>query len=494
MGFEGAEFFLIITFKKPDFICVAGYRDRDLPRKAGFKWNEIEKRWVTQSPSVAARLRQYADENAKTEINRILLVCEPWAGGISIPKGLSLMRFQTEGVRFALSRNRSYLAYDPGLGKTIIVATVARNLKPLHVVYICPPFLKSTVEYEFEKWGAPETLVVPDTIIHRIDVQHKMIREYTPGTLLIVDEAHRFKNETTRRSKALFNLTPYFERIIFLSGTPMPNRPIELYPVLKHCAPETIDFKNKFEFGVKYCAGYKNNFGWDFTGASNMKDLGARVKDKFMLRKKKSEVLTELPPKTESLILIGDKMPNTLASLDRSILKSFSPEDLMSHLAPNSHVATYRKELGKLKAPKAVEVVSSVLDETEESVLLFAIHKDVVAKLKSGLSKFNPLVITGDVPTQKRNEIVTTFQNSSTHRILIGNIDACGLGFTLTKATRVVFCEFAWVPGVNDQASDRAHRIGQKDNVLVQYLVFKNSIDRQILETVIRKRNAISHV
>jgi SWI/SNF-related matrix-associated actin-dependent regulator 1 of chromatin subfamily A len=487
---------VIITFKKPDFICKVGYANRDVPRKAGFRWMNERKHWCTQSPVVAARLREYADESAKVQINRILLLHEPWAGRISYPKNFKPMPFQLDGVVFAMSRNRSYLAFDPGLGKTATAAMIARTLKPLHVVYICPPFLKQTVQYEFEKLDAPLTLVVGDSMIHRDAVQKEIGQLTQKGnSLLFVDEAHRFKTENSRRTKTLFKtITPLFSKVVFLSGTPMPNRPIELFPLLSSAAPETIDFKNKFEFGRKYCAAHRNGFGWDFNGASNMKELAEKVKGAFMMRRRKSEVLKDLPPKTEELVLIGDNLSPTLSAVDRGILKSFSPEDLMGHLAPNDHVSTYRKELGKLKSPKAAAFIKEILDDTTESILVFAIHKDVVARLAKDLSDYNPLIITGDVPTQKRNQIVTLFQNDNTQRVIIGNVDACGLGFTLTKATRVVFAEFSWVPAINDQASDRAHRIGQKDNVLVQYLVFKNSIDRTVIETILRKRNVIKHM
>ncbi len=97
-------------------------------------------------------------------------------------------------------------------------------------------------------------------------------------------------------------------------------------------------------------------------------------------------------------------------------------------------------------------------------------------------------MITGDVLKAKRQPLVDEFQKNPKRRLLIGNIEACGLGFTLTKATRVLFVEFSWVDGQNGQASDRAHRIGQNQSVLVQYVVLKDSFDRQRMETLLRKR------
>src|SRR5690606_36049177 len=131
-------------------------------------------------------------------------------------------------------------------------------------------------------------------------------------------------------------------------------------------------------------------------------------------------------------------------------------------------------------------------EETHENILLFAIHKATVAGLAEKLKEYKPLVITGDVHEDKRQDLVNTFQASKAHRVFNGNIQACGVGFTLTKATRVLFVEFSWVDGDNQQASDRAHRIGQNQSVLVQYVVLKDSFDRTHMEVLLKKRgNAI---
>jgi SWI/SNF-related matrix-associated actin-dependent regulator 1 of chromatin subfamily A len=315
---------------------------------------------------------------------------------------------------------------------------------------------------------------------------------------LFIDEAHRFKNDTAGRTKVIFGdkkkegIAKWFDRVYYLSGTPMPNRPMELYPVLSNSAPETIDFMDRFKYGIKYCAGHKNEFGWDFSGASDVTELASKVIGKFMIRMRKDEVLKELPPKTEELVLIGDNLTPKLAEIDSKILKTFSPQDLMNGRLGDGeelHLMTYRKELGIHKAPLAGKYIESLLEDTDENILVFAIHKDVIYHLQTCLEKYNPLVITGDTAMKVRHDVVQRFQDASGgHRLFIGNIQAAGTGLTLTKASRVVFAEFSWVPADNDQASDRAHRIGQRDNVFVQYLVFQNSIDRTVIETILRKK------
>lgn len=500
------------------YACRCEYIEREIPRKAGFRWDAARKIWSTPSAAAAARLREYADELAKKQIDRSALVVSPWRGPLpTAPEGRELKPFQVEALLFALGRNRAYLGLDPGLGKTIVAAMLAQAIGG-PVVYICPPFLARNVEEEFATWapslrvaryGAEhdpadpcDVLIVPDSVIARENVAHAAIDFGADGTL-IVDEAHRFKNSDAKRSNVLYLLLiDKFTRVYFMSGTPMPNRPMELYPVLKWLAPGTIDDMTQFDFGRRYCAGHHNGFGWDFSGFSNMKELAARViapSGPFMLRMKKK--LLDLPPKLEELVVLGAGMSATLVKMNSGLLEKFSPEDLMARALATAkndgeelHLATYRRLLGVEKVAASVEYLKSILEETSESVLIFAVHKDVIRALEQAFSDYRPFVITGETPMAKRHEQVKEFQLDPRRRVFIGNIQAMGVGFTLTKATRVVFVEFSWVPGENDQASDRAHRIGQREPVLVQYLVFKNSIDKAVVETLLGKRKSMAHI
>lgn len=489
-----------MNFDGRAFIVDCLYSERAKPQTAGFIWSPTLKHWYTTETRIAARLREYADKTAEKEIDRVLIKVTPWAGRIPFPKGLKPKPFQLDAVKFCLERNRSYAALDPGLGKTI-VARLITNALDCAAVVVCPPHLVLNTKFEFDKWGTTKKpyLVVPDTMLakEKTEIEVSTFLHNNPDAVLLTDEAHRFKNPTAQRSQGLFRFfVPRFERVIFFSGTPLPNRPIELFPVLSNCAPETIGFRTWFEYGMRYCAGHKGPWGYDFKGASKsgMKELAANVLGKFMLRIKKADALPDLPPKTEELVFIGEDVPAEIAALEKEVLKEFSPDDLMGDIAPNGHIATYRKELGLLKVEESVKFLKTLLSETEESILVFAHHKDVIANLTKSLTEFNPLVIVGATPMDTRHERVKLFQESEEHRLFIGNIEAAGTGITLTKASRVVFVEPSWVPAANDQASDRAHRIGQKDHVFVQYLCFKNSLDATVLGTVLRKREVINQI
>jgi SWI/SNF-related matrix-associated actin-dependent regulator of chromatin subfamily A-like protein 1 len=511
---------LILGFKNDEFIAKCTYEEREILRDYGFQWDSEQKFWCTQNPAVAAKLGAYATDKAKFKIAKSLIEVTPWLEPLP-PSPLKLKPYQIEAIHFALERNRSYLALDPGLGKTAVAAVVSKAL-PHKVLYITPPFLIGNVKAEFAKWAPDmrvatlrddemaiihaEVLVVPDSIILNKDILNYFLHlSIFKKFAVIIDEAHRFKTPEAKRTKALNTFLDWFDKIVFMSGTPMPNRPMELFPILSNYAPEVIDFKNWFQFGQRYCNGKKTEYGWDFTGASNVAELSQKMvfpSGPFMLRMRKD--LLNLPPKIEEVFVLADDETPRLAKMGASIGNAYATIDdlIKKRLAAqvntpdgeDLHTSKYRHLLGLEKATAALDYLKSILNETEENILLFAFHKDVIKFVADKLEHFQPLVVTGDTPSEKRLEAVNLFQNENSRRIIIGNYFALGIGFTITKADRVIFLEYDWCPGTNDQASDRAHRMGRKETVLVQYITYKNSLDKAVIETLLRKRSALKHV
>ncbi len=424
------------------------------------------------------------------------------------PKGVTPYPHQMEAVEFALARlakhTASYLALEAGLGKTICAALILNRLQettPTKAFYVCPPFLTSNTRNEFEKWCFnPDLYLIPDSMLARkasagktVEALKEELENWDGDSVLYIDEGHRFKNETSGRSKILYTkIIPLFKKIVWLSGTPLPNsRGKEFWPVAKNTAPEIFG-NNFFKYALKYCGAFKGPFGWDFDGFTNRKEWRARVTKSFLLRMKKDVI--ELPPKREGLLTVGDGMPPVVSKVEREILKHYTPEDLVqgkiaaANKATSLHLATYLRLLGEYKLKYALPYIENLLEDTKENILIFAVHKETIAKLQYALADYKPLVITGDVPKDKRQGLVKLFQESKEHRVFILNIVAGGVGFTLTKASRVLFVEYSWVDGDNSQASDRAHRIGQTSSVLVQYVVLKDSIDARRMEVLLNKR------
>ncbi len=497
-----------LTYTPPRFVYRCSFDERIEAKVAGFTWCSIEKAWVTKNPVVAARLRRYADRETREAIERLVITIAPWTRPLPPPPtGLVPMPHQDEATLFGLGRSRSYLRLAPGLGKTIVAARIAAALKQ-PVVYVCPAFLRANVEEEFAKWAPGVKLIlVSDSSLSRADYPWEDI--FPTNAILVVDEAHRFVNLDSRRTAVLFGhkkeqgIIRQFKRQIYLSGTPMPNRPMELYPILSKVAPETIDYINQYQFGGKFCAGRRTRFGWDYTGQSNMAELARRVRHPtgpFMLRMDKR--ILDLPPKIEKAFIVSGSMSPKLKALDHQLEVSYrSIEDLIKKRIAaydgrdpeDMAVASYRRLLGMEKVPLITPYIESII-EGGESLIVFAYHKTVVADLTEKLLHLKPLVISGSTPTKDRQRIAKMFQQSEKHPLLLGNYQAMGVGFNFTKATRVFFAEYDWTPAVNDQASDRPHRIGQTNTVYVQYAVYQNSLDKRILEKLFTKRHSTNYI
>lgn len=514
-----------LSFERDYFIFRGTFKESYLPKEARFFFDGTV--WKTTSVEKALKLKPFADPVALKVINTLCIKTREWSGEVKVPKGLKPYPFQFDGVRHLLTRNRSYLASDAGLGKTIM-AILAMNSDPGPALIVCPPFLKINWVREIKKWGLSlpepfvmnslkdlteetalsEIIVVPDSLIHRPNVQALLAKK--PRKWLFIDEAHRFKTGTAKRTAALFGgifdtvnrpkktkpLFKYAENVVAMSGTPMPNRPMEMYPLLNALAPETIDFMEYHNYGVKFCAAYQGYHGWDYRGASNLFELRERLRSVFLIRHKKENVLKDLPPKTRQLIRLDES--RTAQGYDQGLLKQYSMNEILGAVSENTHqdnkmlgeLAKYRNEMAMLKTEAAISYLTDLLEETDKKIIVFAHHISVVEEIATALKKYGALKVRGGISNETRDAYVQEFQNNSQVRIIVGNIQAMGVGFTLTAASRVVFAEYSWVPGENSQAEDRANRIGQTKNILCQYLI-ASDLDEYILNAVMEKEKNI---
>jgi SWI/SNF-related matrix-associated actin-dependent regulator of chromatin subfamily A-like protein 1 len=464
--------------------------------------------WRTENLKSAALLREYADGRAKNEIDRRAIQKTPWQGSVRspndvcvwFPDGLMPEPDQIKAVRWAATRRNSYIAADPGKGKSVIAACLINTVQPDVAVILTPPHARLNITLELKKWARLSPLtkiyVLPDSIVAREEarqyLKEKMVGKW--HRLLIVDEAHRFKlsgGATSARTRALLgrgNFVGEFNQVVYMSGSPMPNRPMELFPILKRSAPEVIRGMTRFEYGMRYCAGFQDSDGyWNFKGASNTDELFSRMKEKFMLRIRKTD--GEYGDRKEQIVYLGGETSREFSKLDKSLLAGFSPD---KPELGGEEMSRYRHLLGIEKVIPSLKFLRDELHaRPSESFLVFAHHKEVVTRLLAGLKGFHPLSITGDDTAKRKEFVVRLFQHHPKHRVLIGNIAAAGTAFTLTKANRVVMVEYSWSPEENRQCGDRVHRRGQKKDVLIQYLCFKNSLDRVVLETNLNKRRVI---
>ena len=429
---------------------------------------------------------------------------------------LQLFPFQKEGVAFVEKRNgRALIADEMGLGKTIqAIAWLNKHSECLPAVIVCPASLKLNWEKELQTWSAYNTQVLSGTkptklstrniYIINYDVLHSWVTMLQTKSIkaLIFDECHLFKNSSAKRTKAVKRISNKVSNIICLSGTPIVNRPIEILNAIKILDP--ITFRDQWRFMHRYCGAKHNGFGWDFNGASNIPELHKILCETVMIRRLKKDVLTELPDKTHSFIPIELTNRKEYQTAEKDII-SFIRQNKGSaaaQRASNAEVLTRIETLKQVavngKLDGVIDWIEMMLSSTQKLVV-FATHKFVIDAL---MSEFNfidnkrksitqAVKIDGSCSIEDRQKAVNSFQNDPSIRLFIGNIKAAGVGITLTAASNVVFVEFPWTPGDLSQASDRCHRIGQKNNVNVYYLFAHNTIETKIIDLLRSKQKVL---
>lgn len=437
-----------------------------------------------------------------------------------VPDGLSYLGYQKAGIAYALAHVGTIIADEMGLGKTVQAIGVI-NASPdiKRVLIACPASLKLNWRNECTKWLTRPTLVnvwpkqhaVASAGELQIDVINYDILKKLPKDaawdLLILDEAHYVKNPKAARSKLVKELRKRCTRVLSLTGTPILNRPIELWPLLQLTDPETWDpagfVKGRdvaagegagfFRFAKRYCNAHTVYHGrtshWDFTGSSNLPELQERLRSSCMVRRLKADVLKELPPKRRQTIEleIEGYEDEDLDLGDMSDSWDEIPLRELNRRVQFTDISRVRRENAVRKVPAVVEHVTDAF-ESSGKIILFAHHREVIEALRDGLAQFNPVVIDGSTPIETRQANVTRFQTDDSCRLIIGSIGAMGVGLTLTASSHVIFAELDWTPANVTQAEDRAHRIGQLESVLVQHLVAKGSLDARMVELLIQKQ------
>ncbi len=427
--------------------------------------------------------------------------------------------YQVKGVERMIQALNTYSgvlnADEMGLGKTV-QALLALNRTPVtRVLIVCPASLKLNWLREHQVWNTTDrqpaiaygnrlpldvgTIIINYDILGR---HFKPLLEWEPQ-IIVFDEAHYLKNPKTQRTQAALAL-PAIRRL-FLTGTPIVNRPMELWPILN--AIDEGRFKSQHHFGMRHCGAFqmsvKTKRGvrkvWNYSGASRLSELHQLIKP-WVVRRLKKDVLKDLPPKTRQIIELSGsaELVSAEAKAWEKVCDEHGYEAAVHQIEAGAgpaftDMSRVRKLLAMAKVKPAVEHIKNVL-ESADKIVVFAHHIDVVDELEDKLSDFKPVVITGATPSKARQAEVDAFQTDPDCRVFIGNIKAAGVGLTLTAASTVVFVELDWTPGNMTQAEDRCHRIGQTDNVLVQHLVLSGSLDANMAQKLIVKQKTADAV
>ncbi|XP_053765279.1 DNA annealing helicase and endonuclease ZRANB3 isoform X1 [Panthera pardus] len=416
-----------------------------------------------------------------------------------------LLPFQKDGIAFALRRDgRCMVADEMGLGKTIQAIAIAYFYKeewPLLIVV--PSSLRYPWTEEMEKWIpelSPEDISVIQnkTDIGRISTSKVTILGYGLLTtdaetlicalnnqnfkVVIVDESHYMKSRNATRSKILLPIVQTAKRAILLTGTPALGRPEELFMQIEALFPQK--FGTWTEYAKRYCNAHVRFFGkrpqWDYRGASNLNELHHLLSD-IMIRRLKTDVLTQLPPK------VRQRIPFDLPSAAAKELNTSFEEWEKLMRAPNSGatetvmglITRMFKQTAIAKAGAVKDYIKMMLQNDSLKFLVFAHHLSMLQACTEAVieNKTRYIRIDGSVPSSERIHLVNQFQKDPDTRVAILSIQAAGQGLTFTAATHVVFAELYWDPGHIKQAEDRAHRIGQCSSVNIHYLVANGTLD-----------------
>jgi len=404
---------------------------------------------------------------------------------------MNLYPHQETAKQFLLTQKRAILADQPRVGKTL--PTAAAALENLPCLIVCPAIAKTVWEAAFCKLSNASIRVVNGkndamkTTNHQVVIINYDLLQYFNNAgfqTLVLDECHRIKNPLAKRTASASLLMKQIDRVYALSGTPIPNRPVELWPILHGLG---IYRGGWYDFAARYAKMWKSPWGLDVSGSSNIPELKALMKP-HVLRRKKEDVFKDYRDPQVSLITFDLPNDKREQQFDADALAA-NPNALLAF----EGLAEIMKEAGMRKVNLAAEFIDDLL-QSGEPVVVFAHHKDVVAELVKELKAHKPVTVVGDTPRAQRDKAIEAFQAGKT-KCIIGNIAAMSEGVDLSAADTIVFVECTWSTSALEQASSRVENITKNGIQPVIYiLTIRASLDHTVLAKILKKQNIINQI
>jgi SWI/SNF-related matrix-associated actin-dependent regulator 1 of chromatin subfamily A len=413
------------------------------------------------------------------------------------------LNHQKEAIEKLVNNDKFILADDMGLGKTTstVIATLESGIKK--VLIVCPASLKINWKREIENYTDRSVSIVEgkiwesaDYVILNYDILKNFhdIQDKSNSTILkegfdlvVVDEAHYIQNTQAARTKIANDIINKVGKVWLLTGTPMTSRPMNYYNLLN--LVDSPVAANWMGYVRRYCNGYQFSVGkkkiWNVQGASNLEELRDRSKPQ-VLRRLKEDIL-DLPDKIITPIYLK--------------LKSRDYEELMgeyyrwydqgaesgSLTVQFSKLMKVRQVIAEEKIKNTCEIAENIIEQGKK-VIIFTNFTDSLNQITEHFGK-SAVKLDGSMSKQERQRSVDRFQEDDKIQVFVGNIKAAGVGITLTSAEAVIMNDLSFVPSDHSQAEDRAYRYGQKNNVLVYYPIFENTIESIIYDILQNKKN-----
>lgn len=411
-------------------------------------------------------------------------------------------------------KGRALLADEMGLGKTVqALYYIFKKVKARPAIVVCPAGLKYNWQDEAERFFGMTTAILSgrkpkkgqgSLMMRDVDViiiNYEILKGWIPFLLklhpkiLVIEESHYIQNPKSQRAKATKELSKYCPRIIGISGTPLTNRPAELWSVLSIIRPDLFD--SFFKFAFKFCQPKKTPWGWQYTGAKNLDKLHALLTRHLMIRRRKVDVLKDLPDKTRSMVVVD--LPNHKEyDMAEKNFKAWYQQS--SKMKKHKLKAEALVKLGALlrlacdlKLEQGFEWIDNFLINSDEKLVIFSGRTKIIRALTERYKDIC-VFIDGSVPMKKRKALVAQFQNDSKTRIIIGQHRAMGVGLTMTAASSLLMFDTPWSPGELNQCEDRIHRIGQLKKAFIYYLVARNTVEEKKCKVLRQKQEILGAV
>ena len=443
-----------------------------------------------------------------------------------------LYAYQKEGVAWLHNKKgRALLADEMGLGKTIqTLAWLAERPDLRPAIVVCPHSVKLNWARESYKWlpndrvsmcdgRSPNGRIIENAGVYVINydilvqvyketmangdvIKHIMSDSWIHAlgklkpSVVVLDESHKIKDASTNQARGVMNFVRTYEipHVVLLSGTPVINSPMDLWTSLQLLIPDQLP--SKVEYQRRFCPKKNERYGESF-GVSNMSELHERLRRSVMLRRMKEEVLSQLPPKRENHVLVEmnnrEEYVRVLTEFLEWVEENYGTDAQRraKHAEALVRMNHLRQVCAKGKLPYAIEWVRDFL-LSGRKLVLFGIHKVIMHALADAFP--GCAVITGETPLPARQYAIDRFQKDADTNLFVGNIKAAGVGITLTASSDVAFVELPWTLADLTQASDRVHRIGQEQSVMIHYLLTHNTVETDLLSIIQRKAAIVNAV
>ncbi len=421
-----------------------------------------------------------------------------------------LLSHQIEAVQKLVENKKYILADDMGLGKTTSTIVAALESGAKKILIICPASLKINWQREIENYTTRSIYISEgknfsqehDFVIINYDIIKNFhnVKKKSDSQILganfdlvVVDEAHYIKNGQAQRTKLINDLVKNVDRLWLLTGTPMTSRPMDYFNLLSLIDSPVA--KNWMAYAIRYCSGYQFNAGgrkiWNVTGASNLEELRDRTSG-LTLRRLKQDVL-DLPDKiiTPVYLRLKSKQYEEVMG-DYYNWYEKNPDESKSLTVQFTKLTQVRQVIAEEKVIQTIELAENIIEQGKK-VIIFCNFTNSLDRIIQHFGK-TAVRLDGSMSKPERQNSVDKFQEDDKVKVFVGNIKAAGVGITLTAAEAVIMNDLSFLPSDHSQAEDRAYRYGQKNNVLVYYPIFENTIEGIIYDILNKKKQVIATV